>query len=392
MTNERDGEADPNDWLAGQFGEEREESVPPLAASGGAPFQWGLTPGSSNDPEPPAQAPPAAPVRPPAFPAPEPPPTQAFDHRAVQPYQPPPLVGPDVPTAPFSFEATTEALPGHAPPLDSALDGVTEALHAQVVGLPDPEDEGLEASAIDALFGDTQFREYADEGIIAPLPPRASSELVRVERAPKAVRAPIAKTQKVLMWVAGGLIAALALVALFVVGTRVSHFFGPAPAVVVSPSPTPSASALALPLGPVAPGEYQWDQLLGGECLDPFPSAWQDRYTVVECTVPHAAQLVYRGLFSDPADAVYPGIEAVQANINLLCTAPTIIDYAAAAGALDIQVTASFAADEADWNSGNRSYFCFVNRSGGEPLGVSIAVPQVAPAVPVPAVPVVPAP
>ena len=45
----------------------------------------------------------------------------------------------------------------------------------------------------------------------------------------------------------------------------------------------------------------------------------------------------------------------------------------------DIQVSASFAADEADWEDGNRTYFCFVTRSSGQELTESVAVPQTAP-------------
>ncbi|MCU1440875.1 MAG: large rane associated protein [Rhodoglobus sp.] len=334
-----------------------------------APFQWGLTPSGNPEPEPPIP-----PVEvPPEHPTP-------LSSLPAQPSANLP------PTAPFSFDELENVAP-HAAPLDSAIDGVTEAIHAHPIGLPDPVDEGLEPSAIDALFGDTQFRDYVDEPLIAPPAPRQSSELVRVEtpRPPRTSRTPIPRTQKILMWVAGGLVAALALVALFALGTRLSSVFGPAPAVVVEASPTPSASAAPLGIGPVAPGDYQWDQLLGGECLQPFESAWQDRYTVIGCTEPHAAQLVYRGLFADALDTEYPGVEALQLRVSLPCAAPTAIDYAAAAGTNDIQVTTSFAADAADWAAGNRSFFCFVARSSGEPLTVSIAVPQTGPAVPVPA-------
>ena len=383
MTEDRDDGPDPRDWLAHQFAAEpvpgaqppapqpfpppAEVQAPPPPSlpptfSGG--FQWGLTPGGSDQPESPVAPRPS--IEPPAAIAPQLPPTAAF------------TFDPEA-TAAFTFDPT-EAFPA----LDPSLDGVTEALAPHPIGLPDPVDEGLEASAIDSLFGDTQFREYADEPLISPLPPRASSELVRLEGPkPRAPRAAIPKAQKILMWVAGALLAALALVALFAVGTRISHLFGPAPAVAVSASPRPSATPGPAPLGPVLPGEYQWDALLGGECLDPYESPWQDRYTVVDCSVPHPAQMVYRGLFADAADVAYPGVEELQKRINLLCTAPTIIDYAAAATTLDIQVAASFAADAADWDDGDRTYFCFVNRSGGEPLGASIAVPQVAPVTPV---------
>jgi hypothetical protein len=303
--------------------------------------------------------------------------------------------------APFQWGLTPSAAPHsdpvapHTPPMDDEIPGVTETIHAHPIGLPDPVDEGLAPSDIDSLFGDTQFREYAEVPIVTPLAVRPSnevarrpaSELVRVEARPRARRArePLGSTQKTLLWVAGSLLAALALVGLFALGLQLSSVIGPAPAVVAEPTPTPSAASDALGIGPVLPGEYRWDELLGGECLQPFESAWQDRYTVVGCTDPHAAQLVYRGLFADPLDAAFPGVDALQQRIGLHCTAPSAIDYAAAAAITDVQVSTSFAPDEAEWASGNRSFFCFVSRASAQPFTTSIATPQTGPAVPVPA-------
>lgn len=425
MTSDRDprDDLDPSDWLASQFGESEPAAPipapdapapatppqpatppppalqypaappeytpppatppPPAAPVAGAPFSWGLTPGGTPDPvqpqvpvqpQPPAQ-PPAftpPPVQPPAAPPPVTPPvtlppTQAFDPEATQAFE---FTGQDlepIPPDPSQWRAA---------PVDDSIDGMTEVIEAEIVGLATPEGEGLEASALDDLFGDTQFREYADE-LIPPPPPRGPDTPKKAAQ-PKGPRAPIPPLQRNLLIVAGSLVAVLALIALFLVGTRLSAVLGPAPAV-VAPSASPSPSLIVLPLGPVPPGEYQWDELLGGECLLPWESAWQDTYTVVDCAIPHPAQMVYRGEFDDGANDVYPGIEALQARINLLCTPPTIINYANAGTATDIQVTASFAVDEEDWNDGNRTYFCFVNRASGENLTVSVAVPQVAP-------------
>lgn len=386
--------------------------IPP--ASSGAPFQWGLTPGGSPDPAPvypsaPLAPPPAAtpPLTPPA--ATDPFATQAFPYvppaapvtpppaQAVQPPQPVQPAQPDLPptvafTQPFDPGATQampvqgqdlETLPPDpsrwlSAPVDSALDGVTEVIEAEIVGLAVPEGEGLEASAIDSLFGETQFKEYADEIIAAPPPRATGGDGGGAKKPPQGQRGSIPRNQKILFGIAGGVLAVLALVALFLAGTKLSAVFGPSPAV-STPSPSPSPSLIVLPIGPVAPGDYQWGELLGGECVKPFESAWQDRYTVVDCTVPHPAQMVYRGEFGDDRTVAYPGLDELQKRINLLCTAPTIIDYAKAGAATDIQVTASFPVDAEDWNSGNRTFFCFVSRSGGEDLTQSIAIPQVAP-------------
>jgi hypothetical protein len=261
-----------------------------------------------------------------------------------------------------------------AAPLDPALEGVTEVFEAELVGATAPVGEGVAASALDDLFGDGQFRDFGDEPLIAPLPRTTKS--AGGQKPPRGPRAPIPRTQKILMWTAGGLVAALALVALFAVGMKLASL---APAPAVSPTPTPSASALpgVRPVGPVKPGEYHWDQLLGGECLKQFDSAWQDNYTVVDCTTAHPAQMVYRGTFTDPASATYPGFDELQKRINLLCTPATIINYAIAGTVQDIQVTASFAIDEGQWDDGDHDYYCFVNRSGGEDFTASVAIQQV---------------
>ncbi len=76
------------------------------------------------------------------------------------------------------------------------------------------------------------------------------------------------------------------------------------------------------------------------------------------------------------AAASYPGADALQAQINLLCTTPSVIDFAAASAYSDIQVLGSYPATAEQWAEGNRSYFCFVTRSSGEPITGSLAVPH----------------
>ncbi|HEX7834685.1 MAG TPA: septum formation family protein, partial [Pseudolysinimonas sp.] len=190
----------------------------------------------------------------------------------------------------------------------------------------------------------------------------------------------ISLLQKVLLWVLGSMLAGLALVALFFLGMRLPDLIGPSPAVTgPSPSPTPSASPIIL-LGPVAPGEYAWNDLLGGECLDPYESPWQTTYTVVDCAAPHPAQLVHRGVIpeTDPPTAFYPGEDVVQAQAIQLCRAPGIMDNAAAHKLKDLIVTVSYPT-ESMWNEGGRDFFCFVTQSTGEPITGDLALPQVAP-------------
>ncbi|CAN5158979.1 hypothetical protein BH11ACT4_BH11ACT4_07210 [soil metagenome] len=381
-----------------------DESSAGQAPAGG--FAWGLTPrAESTVPTAPEPAPEPAQVPPPAVPW-----ETAVPPAVAQPATPVPAVDQptialpafdqpttafsalDQPTAAFPAFGQQPGVPGQgleplpadpaqwlAAPLDPALEGATEVFEAELVGLGGPQGENVPASDIDDLFGDGQFREFAD-GPLLPVPPLRQGGGGRggdTSRPPRAPRAPIPRTQKILMMIAGGLVAVLALVALYAAGTKIASLI-PAPAIAVSASPTPSATPGPRPVGPVAPGDYHWDQLLGGECLKPFQSAWEDTYTVVDCTAPHPAQLVFRGTFTDPASATYPGLAELQKRMTLLCTPATIINYGVAGAIQDIQVQASFAPEESDWDNGNHDYYCFVNRSGGGDLTASVAIPQVA--------------
>jgi len=274
--------------------------------------------------------------------------------------------------------------PWEMPAVDYSMQGATDVYWAEPIGLADPVGEGVEASAIDSLFGDTQFREYDDATIISSpslsqptrsgaAPPQPPGQ----PGAPGPPREAMPRTQKILLWVAGSLVALLALVAVFLVGSRLAPTIRPAPVAVPSAEATATPGTPGLGVGPLAPGEYTWSELRGGECLDPWESAWQDSYVVVDCSTPHRAQMVFRGVFDDPAGTLYPGIEALQARTLPLCSAPTAINSAAAAGAADLQISASFAGDEAEWLAGNPSFFCFVSRAGGEPLTGSLAVQAV---------------
>jgi len=395
---ERD-DTDPADWLAQQFGEDPEPprrraseptpppvATPPIAppaASTGGGFSWGLTPGGSTSPEP-ASAPPRAVEPPDAAPADWDTPTVASPVLPAD-WDTPTVASPVLPAAPQypptvaypAAEVARQEFPGFGASVDPALDGATELLSP--VGLPTPEDEGVDTSAIDSLFGDNSFVDYGDEPVIAVPVRRSSSAVAVVDRQkPPVTREPLPRLQKILFGIAGGLLAALALVALYLLGTRIGQA---APAAVAAPSSSPSASAApvdpaAMPAGPVAVGEHNWNDLLGGECLAPYESPWQDNYTVVDCSTPHPAQLVSRALFPDAADSAYPGVEELQKRIALLCSTPEIIDYAAIAGAADVEIAASYPATEQDWADGNRTYFCFVSRTGGAELTTSVAVPQ----------------
>jgi hypothetical protein len=394
-----DDDLDPSDWLARQFGEpepekpaepEAQSPAPPQSQPGlpwdqpAAPaqpaaggFDWGF--GGQSEPTPPVV--PETPVVPqaPVVPEPEPP---AFD---------PSLWGPPA----QANEPPTVALPWESAPDPLAA----EPIGVERVGA-EPPTELFDSTAapdpsnpLDSLFGESAFKEYEDKGVLATGPFAATGDGGTAAPPPRKKGDPLPRSQKTLLWVAGSLVAVLILVVLFLLGTRLPALLGTAPAAIATKTPTatPTPTA-AVAAGPVAPGLHKWSDLRGGECLSPFTSVWAETFTVVACTTPHPAQMVFRGTFppiaavpsaastASPAATAtpatpggYPGIAALQAQINLLCTAPGVIDLSAAGAYTDIQFQASYAASEQEWNNGQHDYFCFVTRKGGGLLSATVA-------------------
>lgn len=192
--------------------------------------------------------------------------------------------------------------------------------------------------------------------------------------------------RRLLVWIAGGLALVVVLAALFFLGQSLVGG-DPAPVAVATSSatPTPSATPSATPseapaapveaTGPQPAGVHPWDTLFGGECLQPYVSPWEEEFTVVDCATPHAAQLVYRGLFAGDAATAFPGEAELSGQINALCSAPGVIDLAAAGGYSDLQVQGSYPVTEEQWADGAHYYFCFVSLASGEPITASVAGP-----------------
>jgi hypothetical protein len=305
---------------------------------------------------------------------------------------PTPLVEPDESTQPVDLGESTQPVdvadetgpfaPAHPPsgPLVSPtaasmlLADAMPPTAAPEPAVPDP------TSGIDALFGTSQFRAYDTPDPAPPAPVRRPAPTV-APRHPMDEPPHMTSTQRVLLIVAGVLVGLVALSALFYLGTRLPVAAEPEPGASRSaaPKPTPTPVPTVLPPGPVPAGTHRWDALLGGECLKEYPGPWAERYTVVDCASPHPAQLVFRGRFADPATPGYPGAAELQKQMPILCSAPGVIDLAAAAQYTDAQIEASFPATAAQWDAGDHWYYCFVSRASKGPLTGSVAVPRPAP-------------
>jgi hypothetical protein len=354
--------------------------------SSGSGFEWGLRPsGDAEEPEPTG----AEPIAPdPTGPEPAGPGPAAPEPVAPEPVAPAPAT--PEPAAPWE-PAATQLMPQPEPELfrtelfSSESPALSPAPATELLG-PDPVAVGEPDSGLDALFGETQFREYeagvlaSDESPFAARPAQAASS-----SSEPVAPAGVSRAQKILLSVVGGLVGVLALVALFFVGTRLPALMAQKPPVVLSsPSASPTPTSTAKAVGPVANGVHAWGELLGGECLDPFTTAWAEKFTVVDCAAPHPAQMVFRGTFDANTDPTFPGADKLQAQIALLCAAPGVINLAAAGAYSDAQVQGSYPVTEAEWSAGEHDYFCFVNRRSGQPLTGSVAVPRAAPATPAP--------
>ena len=428
MTGGRDDEptgpndTDPQDWLARQFAlpedpaetadtaetpdtAETSEGAPPTLgiplatdmppSSVPAAFDWGFgTPSEDSVPET-VEVPPELPDAS----------TGSATEGPVQPSVPEPVEGSVEPSVPELVEVPVQ--PSVPEPVEGPTDDLPPAPDAALAGAPplsaDPPRvifpwESLPApvSATDAQAQTGILGQEAPTGATVPIEffpplgatsatetptvaiPSAVPETVEPTHPRRDGTVPIWRNPRILIWTGSTLVAVLLLVGLFFLGTRLSSSAAPVPAptktATATPTPTPTPTPTAAPVvtGPAAAGPHKWNELRGGECVDPFSSVWAETFTVVDCAAPHPAQMVFRGTFPD-APAAYPGAPALQAQINLLCGSPTVVNLAAAGAYANIQVSASYAADAAEWAEGQHDYFCFISRAGGEPLTGSVA-------------------
>lgn len=152
---------------------------------------------------------------------------------------------------------------------------------------------------------------------------------------------------------------------LFFLSNTIAGGFGLPTSASSSAAPSPTATQET----PAATAPHAWNTLTGGECIAPFTDAWATEFTVVDCAQPHAAQLLAPVAIAAESDAPFPGEASIVAGSALACSAPERI---AVGEYTDLQVQAAFPITEQQWNDGQRSYLCFVTRSGGEPLTTSV--------------------
>ncbi|WP_434513104.1 septum formation family protein [Clavibacter nebraskensis] len=220
----------------------------------------------------------------------------------------------------------------------------------------------------------------------APPAPRAPAPRAPVLDAPRVPAPPAAAPprgprgpRRTGLWVGGAILLVLLLVGLFYLGQRLASGPAPdaAPVATATPeaTPTPSPTPTDPVQGPAAAGTQAWDALLGGECIDPYSTPWEEEFTVVDCGSEHHAQMVARVALPQTGDA-FPGEEAVRDSADELCIADTVIDYAAARAYSDVQYQSAYPITQDEWTAGDRDAYCFVSRAGGGTFTGSIGVPQ----------------
>jgi hypothetical protein len=300
----------------------------------------------------------------------------ADEHETGQPDTEPTPVDPSLEGAPsFDPQPPTEAMSWETAVVPEVAAGGPVPRHPVSPVAGSADGTGGSQSALDALFEPGQFRDFEPEPLVPrELPPGATAVIRAAHNRPS-----LTSGQRSLLWAACALVAILVLIALFAIGRRLPAMFaGPVPVETSAPTATPTKEPVDTTAGPLKPGEYAWDELRGGECLEPYVSAWEEDYTVVACDGPHGGQLVFRGQFSDEVapDGAFPGFDELTAQINRLCTRPKVLDYGAAGKYDDIVVEGAHAVTAEDWDAGNTGYFCFLTRSGGDPLEGTLAVPR----------------
>ncbi|MCF8546744.1 MAG: efflux RND transporter permease subunit [Microbacteriaceae bacterium] len=138
------------------------------------------------------------------------------------------------------------------------------------------------------------------------------------------------------------------------------------PPVVVAPT-VPTLPTIAV--SPRETGNWSWDELNGGECIDNYDdadpttdNAFQDSYDVVRCDDPHDAQLVRVGdLRTDAGIPIYPGDNAIGLVAMGECFSSKIIKASAKVTHPTLSSDWRYPTSQTQWNKGNTFYYCFAH-------------------------------
>ncbi len=150
--------------------------------------------------------------------------------------------------------------------------------------------------------------------------------------------------------------------------------------------------AVTVPKAPTMPkikvsprpaGVWSWDELNGGECIEPFTDASQSSYTVVSCSTAHSAQLVRVGdLRKDASMPIYPGDAAIGPVAMGACFAKGIIAPSAFATYPTLSSAVHFPSSQTQWNKGDTFYYCFAHTNPISAITGSVAGKKVTTVVP----------
>lgn len=151
------------------------------------------------------------------------------------------------------------------------------------------------------------------------------------------------------------------------------------PAAAVAPT-VPKFPAISV--SPRSAGVWSWDELNGGECIDNYTDATQDTYEVVDCGVPHEAQLVRVGdLRKDASLPIYPGDAAIGPVAMGECYSPGIVKASAYSAYPSLITDFHYPTSQTQWNKGDTFYYCFAQNPIGDITG-SVAGKKVTTVVP----------
>ena len=225
---------------------------------------------------------------------------------------------------------------------------------------PSEETNGIDL--IDALFSSTDTSAATVPISALPVSPQPKAPKPTRESKP----ADDAKLRQRLLLIVGGIVVVIVSIGAFLAGRLVA-----------SPAAEPTPEGIDVPASQTTAqpvGEYAFSDLFGGECLDPFDTAWASTFTVVDCATPHPAQLVYAGDLSiDGSYPSYPGDDRIGSAAIAGCSRKGVLNLKTAKTYSDLLVSAAYPISSEAWDSGDKRYYCFVTRSSGVPLDINLA-------------------